>query len=118
VRLEGLGQLKNSVISSGIEPAAFRRVAYCLNQLRCRVHRFNGVSNSIKVRMNSDLCPLPRIYLVHDRVQWQAHMLAVLNHRIQLPKRRAALSLLTLGNEVQNSSALIGNRNMTMNSVY
>jgi hypothetical protein len=34
VRLEGLGQMKNPVTSSGIEPATFRLVAYWLNQLR------------------------------------------------------------------------------------
>jgi hypothetical protein len=37
MRLEGLGQLKNPVTSSGIEPAAFRLVASCLNQLRYSV---------------------------------------------------------------------------------
>jgi hypothetical protein len=37
VRLEGLGQLKNAVTSSGIEPATFRLTAYCLNKLRYRV---------------------------------------------------------------------------------
>jgi hypothetical protein len=33
VRLEGLGQLKNSMTSSGIKPATFRLVAYCLNKV-------------------------------------------------------------------------------------
>jgi hypothetical protein len=37
VRLEGLGQLKSPIISSGIEPATFRLVAQCLNQLRYHV---------------------------------------------------------------------------------
>jgi hypothetical protein len=33
-RLEGLGELKNAVTSSGIETATFQLVAWCLNQLR------------------------------------------------------------------------------------
>jgi hypothetical protein len=33
VRLEGLGQLKNPM-TSGTEPATFRLVAQCLNQVR------------------------------------------------------------------------------------
>jgi hypothetical protein len=37
VRLEGLGQLKKPMTSSGIEPATFRLVAECLNQIRYRV---------------------------------------------------------------------------------
>jgi hypothetical protein len=37
LRLEELGQLKNSMTSSGIGPATFQLVAYCLNQLRYRV---------------------------------------------------------------------------------
>jgi hypothetical protein len=37
VRLEGLGQLENSMTSSAYEPHIFRLVAMCLNQLRYRV---------------------------------------------------------------------------------
>jgi hypothetical protein len=37
MRLEGLGQLKNAMTSSGLEPATFRLVAYYLNKLRYRV---------------------------------------------------------------------------------
>jgi hypothetical protein len=42
VRLEGLGQLKNPMISTGIEHATFRIVAQCLNQLRYRVPLFTA----------------------------------------------------------------------------
>jgi hypothetical protein len=34
VRLEGLGKLKSRMTSTGKEPATFRLVAQCLNQLR------------------------------------------------------------------------------------
>jgi hypothetical protein len=37
MRLEGLGQLKNPMTLSGTEPATFRLVAWCLNQLCYRV---------------------------------------------------------------------------------
>jgi hypothetical protein len=37
VQLEGLGQLKNPMTSSGIEPATFVFVLQCLNELRYRV---------------------------------------------------------------------------------
>jgi hypothetical protein len=37
VRMEGLGQLKNPMTSSGIQPMTFRLVAWCINQLRYRV---------------------------------------------------------------------------------
>jgi hypothetical protein len=35
--VEELGQLKNPMASSGIEPATFQLIAWCLNQLRYRV---------------------------------------------------------------------------------
>jgi hypothetical protein len=37
VRLDGLGEIKHSMTSSGIEPATFRLVAKRLNQLRYSV---------------------------------------------------------------------------------
>jgi hypothetical protein len=40
VRLKGLGQLNISMTSPGIEPATFRFVAQCLNQLRYRVTKY------------------------------------------------------------------------------
>jgi hypothetical protein len=41
MRLEGLGQLKNPMTSSGIEPATCRLAALCLDQLRHRVPQDN-----------------------------------------------------------------------------
>jgi hypothetical protein len=38
VRLEGLGQLKNSMTSSGFETATCQLVAQCLNQLRYKLN--------------------------------------------------------------------------------
>jgi hypothetical protein len=44
VRLDGLAQLKNPMISSEIEPAIFRLVAECLNQIRYRVTRIGSAT--------------------------------------------------------------------------
>jgi hypothetical protein len=46
VRLEELGQFKNPVTSSWIEPATFRPVTCCLNKLRYRMHQ-KAISQSI-----------------------------------------------------------------------
>jgi hypothetical protein len=45
VRLEELGQLKNLMIASEIEPATLRLVAQCLDQLRYRVPHNNNNNN-------------------------------------------------------------------------
>jgi hypothetical protein len=53
VRLEGLGQLKNPVTSWRFEPAIFRHVVQCLNQLR---YRMPHLSFSPCFHLNSIIC--------------------------------------------------------------
>jgi hypothetical protein len=70
VLLEGLGQLKNPVISSGFEPATFRLVAKYLNQLRYRVPPFFLETNhclSTFIRKNP-VVPLSAIVVTVDEL--------------------------------------------------
>jgi hypothetical protein len=68
VRLQGLGQLKNPIDSSRIEPATFRLVAWSLDQLRYRVsHSGSGqhyrsaiCSYLLKAKICLCLCTTPR----------------------------------------------------------
>jgi hypothetical protein len=71
VQLEWLGQLKNPMTSSGIEPATFRLVAR-LNQLRYRI--------------SPDLNEL--LYFL-----WQTHVSEKLNHTIGAENQAASLNL-------------------------
>jgi hypothetical protein len=62
-RLEGLGQLKNSVTLSLLDPATFLLVTYCLNRIHNRVPRVIYIYiyiYSLKFRRDRDLSRWPR----------------------------------------------------------
>jgi hypothetical protein len=54
MRLEILGQLKNSMSWSGIEPATFRLVAQCLHQPRYSVRLVQSKQNLFKTKVSYD----------------------------------------------------------------
>jgi hypothetical protein len=53
VRLKGLGQLKNRMNSSGVEPATFQLVAQCLNKLRYCVFKSLSIIGRWPVNINT-----------------------------------------------------------------
>jgi hypothetical protein len=59
MRLEGLGKLKKKSTPSGLEPATFRIVAQCVNQLRYRVP-----SRVQKLNLNKDNCQKDPMHLL------------------------------------------------------
>jgi hypothetical protein len=72
VRLEGLVHLKNPMTSSGIEPATFRLVAQCVNQLCYRVLRIM----QIQEHSASTLCSCYKnILQAYKKVRFMYHCL-------------------------------------------
>jgi hypothetical protein len=69
VRLERLGQLKKEFTLSWFEPATFRLVAQCLNQLRHRV---------------------PPSFIVPSKIYLTTYLATTLNVRLTLLKREAS----------------------------
>jgi hypothetical protein len=67
VRLEGLGQFKNPVTSLGFEPANFRLVAKCLNQLLYRVPPPPLISSHSKLVSET-------MDLKSDRTPWRENL--------------------------------------------
>jgi hypothetical protein len=61
VRLVGLGEQKNLMTSSGIEPVTFRLAAWCLNQLRYRVPQFH-IPVRVKLQLNRTTQPEGNIW--------------------------------------------------------
>jgi hypothetical protein len=48
--MEGLGQLKNTMTSSGIEPMTFWLVAQCLNKFKYNINKLHYCMPQLKVK--------------------------------------------------------------------
>jgi hypothetical protein len=73
VRLEGLGQMKNLKISSGLEPATLRFVAQCLNQLHYRVPPLASYITYKYTFWSNALWPLKQVVVTDTIAPWQVN---------------------------------------------
>jgi hypothetical protein len=96
VQLEGLGQLKNLMTSSGIEPATFRLVAQSLNQLYYGVMRVSAKRDIAAVGQNS-------WHMVRSRSQSDSKDISCLQERSKLKQQSARGTLISHYNIVKRN---------------